>query len=520
MQIEADIATMEINGGRMRIHHGDESAHFMFLTFKRTAFEGNNEVFTDINKYWAQQPENIQYEIFRIYKRIEDYLEDILTKEDLAERLKTAVKELYDLHPFQTIRNWMINEGTLTVPQGFQRTYINDPDRNTSVEKTYLYDDYRDLMALSLILRLMVPIWASYVRMMRSHAGNGLKELEAFKLLERTEIPRLPAMDKLHAYIRANIRKENNSVVPVNLISEYDQPYWILSLICVRKICVGDLRPSDPRANLVTLVSNFIKIKTTYNDGDFANRLNIRGNSEGTGASEESKISTMESVRTNTEISVGEAVELGFAIRDIRKVAARCFPNMPMALLEDALKTVNSKASQEMGMNRMLPPQRMLMAWVLKKALPPLGVDFLDTEDQLNCMALTQAALWYRGHQYLALLSTAYATKNTESVHMVNSTVGRSRVSEAQVQELRRWYPFVRVTESRKAPAKESCFVMNDIDATCTDLSSCIWRATASDELYRQTLGETHNKQIQILPEIRIKLLDLAIDIGSRKFFE
>lgn len=519
MHIEADIVTMEINGGRMKIVHGNEHAFFTFFTFKRGAFENNNDVFTYINKFWSQQSEDFQYKVFHIYKKIEDYLDDILTKEELSDKLKLAVKELYDLHPFQTMKNWIINDGVLQVPAGFGKLYINDPDRNTSIDKTYLYDDYRDLMTLSLMLRPMVPIWASYVRLMRNHAGNGLKELLSFKLLERTQIPRLKAMDKLHDYIRANIRKENNTVVPVNFISEYDQPYWILSLICVRKICVGDLNPSDPRANLVTLVSNFIKIKTVYNDSDFASRLHIKDTKEGSG-SEESKISVMESVRTNTEISVLEAEELKFSVADIYNVADKFFPTLPRILLENALNSSSALLKQESANNKLLPPQRMLMGWVLKKAIIPFGIDFLDLDIQVRCMALTQAVLWSRGHQYLALLSSAYASPTQDTVHMVNTTAGRSRVPEELQKELRRWFPHVRTIQSRKAPAKESCFVLNEIDLTCNDLSSVIWRATADQELYRECLGESHNRQIPILPEIRIKLMELAIDVGSGKLFQ
>lgn len=519
MHIEADIATMEINGGRMKLVHGKEHAFFTFFTFKRGAFENNNDVFTHINKFWSQQTEEFQAKVFHIFKRIEDYLDDILTKEELADHLKDAVKELYAMHPFQTMKNWMINDGVLQVPSGFGKVYVNDPDRNTSVDKTYLYDDYRDLMTLSLMLRPMVPIWASYVRLMRNHAGNGLKELLSFKLLERTQVPRLAAMDKLHDYIRANIRKENSSVVPVNFISEYDQPYWILSLICVRKICVGDLAPSDPRANLVTLVSNFIKIKTVYNDSDFASRLHIKDTKEGTG-SEESKISTMESVRTNTEISVLEAEELKFSVENIHNVMMKFFPTLPPLLLENALETTAVLLKKDIGNNRILPPQRMLIGWVMKKAIVPFGIDFLDIDVQIRCLALTQAVLWHRGHTYLALLSSAYASQNTGAIHMVNTTAGRSRVSEDLQKELRKWYPHVRTIQSRKAPAKESCFVLNDIDQTCNDLTNAIWRATADQELYRQCLGESHNRQIPILPEIRIKLMELAIDIGSGKFFQ
>ena len=186
MKIDADISLMELNGGRMTIENRDLKAFFSFSTFKKDQFDNTNEVFNHINLYWAQQSVPYQESVFACYKRCEDLFNDVISLDELTSRLKDQVKALYDLHPYDQMRKWVMNQSELRIPSGFHKTYLHDPDRNTSEDKTYLYEDYRDMMTLSLLLRLMVPLWASYIRHIRSHTGNGLKELQAYRLLGST----------------------------------------------------------------------------------------------------------------------------------------------------------------------------------------------------------------------------------------------------------------------------------------------------------------------------------------------
>lgn len=505
MQIVANLNRMEINGGKMEVEHNGETVVFVFSTFKKDNFADNNEVFKHINAYWAGQTEPFQKRVFNIFKEIEDCFDDILNKDLLTDRLKDYVKDLYLLHPMQTMKLWVINYSGLVIPPGFKETYVADADRNTTVDKTYIRDEYRELLTLSLMLRLMVPIWATYVRHIRSHTGNGLKELQAFRLLEKTEIPDSVPVVKLMQYIQANIRKENASI-PVSFISEDDFPYWVMTLTCVRRLCVGDLQSKNPKANLVTLISNFIDTKTNYNDGDFSHTVQTK--TTGDFGGDENKISTMECFRVNTEISVGESEEIQFSMEDIYQVADKVCVGLPRALLDHCLTT-----SAILNQHIIFQPQKSLMSWVLKDATPPEGIDFLDKPTQVRCLGLTQAVLWFKGFEYLALLSTAVAP--TEPGHRVAHMPTKTRVSEELQKRLREVFPHVRVIQHRKTPSREECFITSDIELITNDLANYAWRGTASPDMIKKVFGPDTQSRITIIPEIRVKLTELAIAVGS-----
>ena len=518
MKINADITSMDLNGGRMTVEHQDQTALFSFSTFKKEDFGNNNEVFKHLNIFWSQQSQSFQTAVFACYKRCEDLFGDVISLDELTARLKEQIKLLYDLHPYETMRKWVMNRPELRIPSGFNKTYQHDPDRNTSEDKTYLFEDYRDLMTLTMLLRIMVPLWASYIRHIRSHTGNGLKELQAYRLLGSTYLSALPAMDKMLNYIAANLRKESGSVIPIAFVDEDDQPYWLLTVFCVRKLCVGELELKDDRANLVTLLSNFIRVKTGFPETDASKKTVIKSNDD---SGDENRASLMEGVRVNVEFSLQEAEEIPFAVRDPRRLLSIHFPIVPMELLEDALRT--SSELLEMSpeyVNRSMPPQRMLTGWVMKHIIPPMGVDFMDLEVLVGCMALTQAVLWSRGYQYLALLSTAYAPRNVSQVHVVSSSPGRARVPEEMQKQLREVFPHVQMIQSRKAAPKEVCKITEDIDLFLQDVSEVTWRATANKSLFEECLGSSITRQIPIQPDLKIQMTQLAIDIGSNRFFQ
>lgn len=511
MQILADIMKMQINNGRMEVEHNGRTVSFVFSTFKKENFNDSNEVFKHINAFWLSQTPIFQQSVFDIYVEIEECFDDILNKEVLTERLQDAVKRLYDLHPFHQMKLWVTNYSGITIPPNFNELYIEDRDKNTTVDKTYIRDEYRELLTLSMMLRLMVPIWATYVRHIRSHTGNGLKELQAFKLLERTEIPDSHAIQKLISYIQANLRKENAGA-PVNFISEDDFPYWIMSLICVRRLCVGDLQPVNAKANLVTLVHNFLDTKTSYTDGDFSNIVHSKTTDDFGG--DENKISTMECFRINTEISLEESEELQVSMANMYSVVNKVCLGLPSELLERSLKT--SKVLMDYPI---LPPQFTLMSWVMKEAISPSGIDFLEKETQVACLGLTEAVLWFKGFKYLALLATSVANME-DNVHRVAHMPTKSRVPEELQKELRVVFPHVRVIQNRKTPSREECPVTTSIELTTNDLASYSWRGTADPSMIHEVFGSALSQKVQILPEIRIELTKLAIAVGSNKLFE
>ena len=58
---------------------------------------------------------------------------------------------------------------------------------------------------------------------------------------------------------------------------------------------------------------------------------------------------------------------------------------------------------------------------------------------------------------------------------------------------------------------------MNDIELMTAELSSYNWRATCNPRYLEKVFGDAKTRAVPILPEIRIALTKLAIDVGSNR---
>ena len=93
------------------------------------------------------------------------------------------------------------------------------------------------------MLRCMIPIWGEYISSTRQETGTRHKEFYAFQLLNNSNISKSVPMVKLCNYVEAIVGPDKyNNVNTLNGISSEDFGYWLLSLVCVRRLCVGDIR--------------------------------------------------------------------------------------------------------------------------------------------------------------------------------------------------------------------------------------------------------------------------------------
>ena len=508
MKIIADLNKMQINGMKIEVSHKNETIYFNFAIFNKNNFLNDNLVFKHLNAYWEYKGEYFQEQVFKLYKEIDESFNDLLNKRSLTENLTDLVAKLYEMHTYADMQDWLVKRSGLSVPDGFAPNYEEDHDRKTTIDKTYLRSDYRDLMTLSFMLRLMVPIWSKYTKHIRQHSGNLLKELQSWKLLSKTEIPNLPPVTKLINYIRAKLKKDNKSYTsPVSFISEDDTPYWNMTLICVRKLCVGDLTTREKNANLVTLIHNFIMAQTGYPDGDFANQERPKTPDNFAGE-DENKISTMEAFRVSMDISVAAACEIPHSVANLDHTVQLVAYDLDRDLLNRCLVSTS-----QMMDHPIMPFQRAIVSWVMKNAITPIGFDYLDKDKQVECLGLVQATLWQRGFKYIALLVTAVTSFNNE--HFVPVAPTKERLSPEVLKEIRQVFPHVRVIQNRKSEAKEECRVINDMEAIVDELFAHLWQPTASIEMLREVLGpDATPRRIHIRPDIRLRLAELVLAVG------
>jgi hypothetical protein len=488
--------------------HGEERLTFTISVYGKANFQNEYDVFGYINQYWNSLPENKQQNIFNIYKDIQYGFDNVFDKTDLFDYLTDKVKDLIEAHDLNDIQYWVSIKSDTQIPPGFEESYAHSIDNNTSREKTYTKNDYSQLVSLSLLLRCMVPVWGEYISHIRQDAGTQFKEYFAFQLLNKSNVINSVPMTKLSSYIEHIVGADNfdaNNVL--NGICSEDYGYWLTALVCIRRLCLGDIRGLDPKAHLITLIYKFIIQKIRNTDNDFTNVVKEK-TFDDRAPDGENKISTLERYKIKTNISLGDIVELEYSMKDIRDCASKLSSILDPNMLERSLYT-----SRELMQHRLLDPQVSLLRWVFKPVISPKGLMYLPKSMIVDALGALEAVLWARGHKYLAILVTSYPIISEKEM-IISPVDSKMRVPKEMTDELDILYPYHRAVTDKKLGTRLVNLTAENIDTVTNNLTMFSWRPTADESMLREVFGNG-NRKLPIKPDIKIDLTRLVLEIGS-----
>ena len=497
------------------ITHREQTISFSAAVFGKKNFEREFDVdysvFEQINKFWAYLPMHTQDEIFQKYSEINWLFNQYLARTELTLRLTDKVAELMDLHPFTMMYQWMFNNADINLPlQNFDTEYITSIDKPGNRERTYIKADYVNLIALAILLRVMVPIWGRYINHNKADTANAFKEFHAFKLLNKSQLLHCPAFEKLRIYIDHTVAgSEKNHAAILEGVSSVDYPTWLLALVAVKRLCIGDVRGLDTRANLVAVVHRFVTSKMSGSDVSPENTIKIK--TEERGSSSEDTLSVLEAFRFKYPVSIGEVEELRLSVSNHRRFLHRLTNSKNYKLLDQCIRT-----SKILEQSMPKPAQIALLQWVMKPVISPGGIMHLEPHDIVRLFGVAEFVLWERGFPYLSLLLTSFTTPSTDEMQI--SGVGSFGAINKDLQnELNRLYPYQKTT-GRKASLKETNYAITAIELVVNGLSDYTWTMSANMNQIQEVFGENATRRISLEHDIKNQLASLVVQLGNRNW--
>jgi len=504
----------------VKLEHGEDSVTFSISVFSRKNFQGESEgTFDHINQYWAQLPAARQNKIFEIYKAIEHGMDNIYKQQDLTEYLTDRVAELIAAHDLDAVQYWVQNKSTIVIPGVFDVDYQHSFDNNTSREKTYTRGDYVKLVSLSVLLRCMIPVWGTYISHVRSLTGTLFKETAAFKLLNKSPIVHSEAMQKLRTYVENIVGEDkyNPNVVHQGISSE-DFCYWLTAMICIRRLCVGNVYGAEPRAHLVAFIYKFIMRHIQGAETSSETAVRDKKNDEQEASSFGDKISVLERYKIKFNLSPGEMVELEMTMRDMWEAANKITSRIDPDVFRRAMVT-----SLELANKRLTDPQINILRWVFKSVISPRGMMYLPNPTVVAALGACEAILWSLGYKYPAILVTCYPEVSERPSELrVSHTDSKMQIPADLQAKLAYLYPFSRQVKGKKSDNNgQDVKVVNPTAKTISDLADNLrmfaWRPTCHEDMLMEVFGVT-NRRAPVRPDIKIEITRLVVDIGERRW--
>jgi hypothetical protein len=497
------------------IEHNGEELHFSFKVFTRTSGirEPNyiQELPLYLNQYWSYLPPEKQSAIFEHYRNIFKYFNDNHDKRTFLELASQEIAELLNHHSIADIYSWIVFHSTINPPANFLNEFVLDINTNNTREKTYTRKDYLELMALAIALRTIVPIWGEFMYYYKDELGTNFKEIQSFKLLDKSELANSDPVSKLKTYIENIVGDAKYELVSTTSgISSEDYFNYLLALVCIRRISIENISHESTDKNLVICIYSYINSKLNNINSGGINEIIDKSKQNNSASNDINHISILERYRIKTPISPGETTEIKYILQNpIRHAIKLTYGNIDQSLLDRSVETAIVLKDYPIE-----DPQVMMLQYIFKPIVSPRGIPYLDKISLAGALGACEAILYARGFKYLATLVSAHEFISTDGAMHATRDESKLRVPEELVDEINRLYPFSIQQALKKNNNKPINTVEKTINSIVDKLSHKAWEATCHADILQEVFG-TVSRKIPIKHDLRIEMYKFIISIAT-----
>lgn len=511
--MELKLVSASVNESEVIVSHYGNELRFNAKVFDKTSTTEDYNIFGEINAFWATQSHEFQDQTFRLYTQMADAFntadEDTETLSRALMRLVDAFYQLHSEKVLHDIYRWVAIKSDLIVPSDIRDEFKSSPDAEVigTRERTYLRDDYLWLVAMTIALRPMVPIWGEFVSRTKHEVSPIWKEYYSLNLLANTHIRESAPMERLHVFICHTMQSDQN-LAPAVLggISTEDYPNWILAMTVVRRLSVADIRGYPNTHTVVANIYRYIDSKVRDNDSSWKRGTKEKFSPTATG-NEENNISRLEDYKTKQELPAGDIAIIEAQAMDIYGTVMRLEPTINPQLIQDSIESVQALRGE-----RIWDPQRTLVQWTLAKVIPARGISYMSHDILLGCVAATQAILWHRGYHDLAALVSARALRSGGDFA---PNEARAPISKELKDQLDLLWPHARKGAKKLDKLKNPAIVA--ITSVEQKLGQYDWIRTIPSHWQSSTLVKSRDRRLIVPIGIRVMLAELAVDLAKRK---
>lgn len=535
MKIEIE-KTTATGPATIKLSHGSKS-----MLWDTSAYAKSNDrrvpvnpehIFKDINAFWATLTQSEQTAYWDLYVEARNVFDNVFDMKEIQRQLQDIVKRLLDVPSLEKMQHWVIYRSGILIPsevkESFEETNGAQAGYLHRREKTYLRGEYVDLTIMTVTLRLMVPIWAEFIKITRRQTGSNTKELEAYRLLYFSRVHNSAAMTRLQQYVQVTVDAiqgpDNNNTAILNGMGVVEFYDWMLALAVVRRLAICPISAEPEISNIITNVHQYVKVNVKSapkkHSKKFGGKVTLRKANE-VGDDGQKKTSA-EVYKIKQEVPDGIKVLQQVYFDDPRISLYRSLgltrrgsmdlvmekPDGLDARLNACLAWISQVPDFEV-----MPHHITLIQWTLSPIFSPRAVPLLTLDALKRALAVTQTILWEWDFYDLAALVSAKPYVVDDDM-MVGASETRGRIPKEMLDDLNRRWPYIQQTRGKQS-FRQSNVAAKAIDAICDSMTMSDWVLLCPNELVEKVSRQGLNRRFSIPSDIRWTLSSLLIKIET-----
>lgn len=481
----------------------DECIAWNVDVFDKTKFNSIDEVFKEINGYFAWLPVAKRQRLWELYSEIRHVLNNNTALDPLVQKLSTLVAGIYEIVTIDEMSYWLNVYGSVVYPQDMKE--VNDPD-DPSPDSTYLRKDYHGLVVMTAIFRCMVVVWGEFMSITHKTIGSDFKEYVALKLLSKSDIRYCEPMERLERYIVARVNRGNDTdPAVVDSLSTEEIPEWFLANVVIKRLAIGQINAVPGKGDIIKNIFGFVSSRL----GNMANTFGpIKEKYPEEPAEGEEGNSILEMYRVKQSLTIGDVAMFNRYAQFPEQLVKHVDPNQPPAIdLGAYYEATNGLLNHQISR-----PQIILCQWVVPNALSPHAIPCLKKPELLRLMAGVQYLLTQWGLVDLAILVTSIG--NLPEDADLGLADPRQRVPPELVETLKQMFPYTNPSE--KETDRKSNYAYTAIMALTKEFAAYRWQINAPRHLIEQRTAAIDVARRYILPaNLAEQLTRLVIQVDN-----
>lgn len=508
---------------QVRITHNGENIYWVTKFFSKVNVTNVNDVFAGINGFVATLPEEVQNEIFELYREMKEIIDETKDGFDILVPLRGCIRDLYQFIHIESFQRWILGNYNMYIPE--LQESVEESDRYNNRDETYIRADYVDLVIFSMLIRFMIPVWGEYIARGGAGHGNDLyKEVDAYNLIQGLDFMdwpvnngtpgSLPVRDKLLRYIE--IKASRTSITLSDLVLGFgtpDIPVRLLATVILRRLTNVPLSISPGEMegkNIVANIHHYVDQRLKPQDKR-AGAVNPKMK-ENEGGDEDDKTSVFEQYKIRQQVCDGDIIAYEEDAFNVEKLALKVDPTIDLNLLK-----MTSSVVRDLDNILASKHQILLAQWCLAKAFPARAFDDISLKAVNHLLVTAQALYLHWGFPDIAILLTVskLSTGSTITQNITPLPKPTSRFKPEVLTLFMRLYPHFFPQSGKDAKDVKGNVALIGISTGLQDIFEAIWVYRGHPEVFKRSNQEQGQRTIFVQTSIRQSLVEAVEKIVS-----
>jgi hypothetical protein len=350
-----------------------------------------------------------------------------------VEELNQDIQVAVDIIDYTRFKNYIRSVSELIqIPKDINDTFTYDPNMNTTREKTYIKQEYIDIIAMVLFIRTLLPIYINYYNYIKQ--TTPFYHYRLYLIFTNIEIlANSPEIDKLRTYIdynKANIIDKNKTNISIvnNGFSDDDIIDTLVAEVIFSKLISIDF--FNDNSNFIAFIYQTIRYKGKFST---TTEETIKNKTTMTDPNKDD-MSYFEDYRKATNITLGIVTEIQYALSDTSSIIKTLgISNFDEEMYRKELSNIGVFET-----NRLDKVQIVLLGWFLNKYINPRALYYIDYRKLIEINLLAKTILMRNGHGFIASLLGSYPDYNCNYMNVLV----RHGMSKDYINRLKAKYPF------------------------------------------------------------------------------